>query len=249
MTALRKVLVVDDDPVIGRSFDRVLSNKGYVVITAADGQEALSKLAGEDYDVIFTDIRMPGMDGVELAGRVKARRPWVPVVIITGYGTADNETRAKEAGVAAFLRKPLSPEMIEGSASKALLENEAIAVALEAPAAVAVPLPAAAEKETAAPEIGRFASHVALLIAAPFVGLAYIIAFPFAGLAWLAWTGTRELMKRLVAWKVARFAKNVALFVAAPFVGLAYVIAFPFVGLATLAWMGARAWMKRNRAQ
>src|SRR5512146_1457523 len=123
MNALRKVLVVDDDPVVGKSFDRVLSGKGYAVITAADGSEALDKLAREDYDAVFADIKMPGMSGIEVAARIKAARPWLPVVIVTGYGTDANEAKAKEAGVAAFLRKPLSPEMIEHSAEAAVLEN------------------------------------------------------------------------------------------------------------------------------
>src|SRR3974390_3406881 len=99
MSALKKLLIVDDDPVIGKSFDRVLSRKGYAVVHAADGAEALNKIANEEYDAVFTDIRMAGMDGLEVAERVKARRPWTPVVIITGYGTDANEARAKAAGV------------------------------------------------------------------------------------------------------------------------------------------------------
>ena len=67
MNTLRKFLVVDDDPVIGKSFDRVLSGRGYAVVTAKDGPEALRKMADEAYDVVYTDIRMPGMDGIEVA--------------------------------------------------------------------------------------------------------------------------------------------------------------------------------------
>ena len=68
---------------------------------------------------------MPGMTGLEVAERVKASQPWLPVVIVTGYGTDANEARAKAAGVSGFLRKPLSPEMIAGRAEKALLERDA----------------------------------------------------------------------------------------------------------------------------
>src|SRR3974390_1655343 len=112
MTALRKVLVVDDDPVIGKSFDRVLSGKGYAVITAANGEEALIKLAAEDYDVVFTDIKMPGMNGLEVAERVKAKKPWTPGLIITGFGTAEHEARARAAGATRFIHTPLSPALI-----------------------------------------------------------------------------------------------------------------------------------------
>ena len=180
MDAIRKVLVVDDDPVVGKSFDRVLSGKGYAVITARNGEEALNKLRNEAYDVVFTDIKMPGMNGLEVAERVKASQPWLPVVIVTGYGTDANEARAKAAGVSSFLRKPLSPEMIEGSATKALLERDA---APAAPAqAEAVPALQLAAAEAAPRSVGG-ALKIALFFAVPFafVGLAYIIVSPFVG--------------------------------------------------------------------
>ena len=130
MNAMRKVLVVDDDPVVSKSFDRVLARKGYVVVSAENGLEALNKVAHEDYDAVFTDIKMPGMSGIEVAERMRAKRPWTPVVIITGYGSAEHEARAEAAGVRGFLRKPLSPEMIESSLA---------AVAAPAPAAAMLP--------------------------------------------------------------------------------------------------------------
>ncbi len=120
MDALHKVLVVDDDPAVRKSIDRVLSNKGYAVITAENGEEALRKLNEEKYDLVYTDIRMPGMSGLEVAEHVKAQQAWTPVVIITGYGTDAAEARAKAAGVSAFVHKPLSPEMIEDSARDAI---------------------------------------------------------------------------------------------------------------------------------
>lgn len=244
MDAIRKVLVVDDDPVVGKSFDRVLRGKGYAVITESSGAEALKKLRAEKYDIVFTDIKMPGMSGLEVAERVKASQPWLPVVIITGYGTDANEARAKAAGVSGFLRKPLSPEMIEGSAREALLERAAAVALPETGLAVEVPALLAPAHDTAPGPAVTFVKNVALFFAAPFVGLAYLIAFPFIGLGMLAWMGGRELMKYRVARKIAIVAKNVGLVVAAPFIGLAYVLALPFIGLAMLTWMGARALIK-----
>lgn len=245
MDAIRKVLVVDDDPVVGKSFDRVLSGKGYAVITAKNGEEALTKLRTENYDVVFTDIKMPGMNGLEVAERVKASQPWLPVVIITGYGTDANEARAKAAGVSGFLRKPLSPEMIEDSAREAVLEKAAVAVPAEIGVAAHVPVTPVPAQVTAPATAATFIKNVALFIAAPFVGLAYLIAFPFIGLGMLAWMGGRELMKYRPVRKIAVVARNVGLFAAAPFIGLAYVIALPFIGLAMLTWIGARALIKK----
>jgi len=187
MTTLKKkVLVVDDDPVVGRSFDRVLDGKGYAVIHAHDGEEALRKLASESYDVVFTDIRMPGMSGLDVAEQVKARQPWLPVVIVTGYGTEENEARAEAAGVAGFLRKPLSPEMIESSAEKALAEKKA------EPEAALLAAPAAEARGG----LGTVLKNIALFLAAPFIGLAYIVAMPFVGLGILAWMGAKALFRR-----------------------------------------------------
>ena len=193
MRTMRKVLVVDDDPVVGTSFDRVLSSKGYAVITAGDGEEALKKLNSESYDLVFTDIRMPGMSGLEVAERLKASQPWLPVVIVTGYGSEANEARARAAGVSDFLRKPLSPDMIEGSAEKALREQDALAAAaLEALAPAAPPVRPASRVRS----VGLAAKNVALFFAAPFVGLAYIMIFPLVGVGMLAWIGGRALLKR-----------------------------------------------------
>jgi CheY-like chemotaxis protein len=250
MSALRKVLVVDDDPVVAKSFDRVLSGKGYAVITARSGQEALNKLEAEDYDVVFTDIRMPGMSGLEMAEQVKQRRPWLPVVIVTGYGSPDNEARAEAAGVSGFLRKPLSPEMIEGSAQKAFFEKDATAQNAGEPAQTAWPEPTA---EAGAPNPAvRFIKNVALFLAAPFVGLAYILAFPIVGLGMLAWTAIKAQQKK--SEEAAKFEpaapakpgalKTIALVLAAPFIGLAYVIVAPFIGLGLLLWFGFQAWSR-----
>ena len=252
MSALRKVLVVDDDPVVGKSFDRVLSGKGYAVITASSGQEALNKLEAENYDVVFTDIKMPGMSGLEMAELVKERRPWLPVVIVTGYGSPGNEARAEAAGVSGFLRKPLSPEMIEDSAQRALSESTAAAHAAAAPSAPSAPTqPAAISAESTAQSFARFVKNVALFLAAPFVGLAYILAFPIVGLGMLAWMAIQAQKKKSEAAETLPPAvtkssalRNTAIFLAAPFIGLAYLIVGPIVGLGMLIWFGFQAWGK-----
>jgi len=249
MSALHKVLVVDDDPVVGKSFDRVLSDKGYAVITANNAQEALNKLDTENYDLVFTDIKMPGMSGLEMAEQVKQRRPWLPVVIVTGYGSPGNEARAEAAGVSAFLRKPLSPEMIEDSAAKALSATSAMA---QSAAAVEVQAePAAVPEPGRMQAIARAVKNIALFLAAPFVGLAYILAFPIVGLGMLAWMAiqaqqkkSEEAAKQQTEPVKSSMVKSTALFIAAPFIGLAFIIVGPIIGLGMLMWFGFQAWTK-----
>jgi CheY-like chemotaxis protein len=199
-------------------------------------------MAAAKYDVVYTDIRMPGMDGLELAEQVKAQHPWTPVVIVTGYGTTANEARAKAAGVSAFLHKPLSPDMIEDSATDALLQPAPVKVATAEARTVH-----AAQPVTVA-ETGGL-QRIGLLLAAPFIGLAYIVLLPFFGLAFLGAMAIKGLATLPVAKAPLTFVKNVGLFLAAPFVGLAYVVMFPFVGAAMLARFGYKAFTKKGAAE
>jgi CheY-like chemotaxis protein len=238
MSTLKKIMVVDDDPVVATSLNRVLTGKGYAVITAKDGEEALDKLRSEKYDLVYTDIRMPGMNGLELAEHVKAHQPWLPVVIITGYGNAESEARAATAGVAGFLHKPLSPDVIEESADAALA-----AAARSHTEEVVKSVPATPE---AAPRTaGQTVKNVALFFAAPFIGLAYVIAFPLVGLGMLAWMGGKAAMKSVRVRNGVAFAKRIGMFAAGPLLGLAFVLLLPWIGAAMLAWIGGRALMRK----
>ncbi len=177
-----QVLVIDDDAVVGRSFDRVLSEKGYVVSTALSGEEALETINETNFDVVFTDIKMPGMDGLEVTERIKARCPWTPVVVITGYGTDDNEAKASVLGASGFVRKPLTPEMIESITLKAVNDaekaenlNQEIQETVESVEVVVT-------SEAEAPRAPNSKlKNVGLFFASPFIALGYVIALPFVG--------------------------------------------------------------------
>ena len=242
MSALRKVLVVDDDAVVGKSFNRVLSGKGYVVTTAQNAHEALQRIREQEFDVVFTDIKMPGMDGVELAERVKSSQPWTPVVIITGFGTTENESRAKAAGVSDFMRKPLSPEMIEASAAKAM--SAPVLSVVQAPEAS----PITATPVEALENPNGF-KRLALALAAPFIGLAYAVLLPLIGIAMLAWIGGKALVQSRAAKQAPTYLKNVALFFAAPFIGLVYAVSLPLVGISILAWSAGKAMMANPKGR
>jgi CheY-like chemotaxis protein len=240
MTTLRKVLVVDDDPAVRKSFDRVLSAKGYAVITAESGEEAMRKLADGKYDAVYTDIRMPGMSGLDVAEQVKARRPWTPVVIITGYGTEAAEARAKAAGVTSFLHKPLSPETIEDSARSVTENVDQIEMPLAPPApAVAV---AALEPE---PGTNNPVLNVLLFLAAPFIGLAYVVALPFVGMALLAKIAWTEAAKNERLRLTLKVVGHFGMMIASPIIGLVFFIFFPVFGIAALLWTAGKAARKR----
>ena len=194
MSAKLQVLVIDDDAVVGRSFDRVLSDKGYEVSTAQSGEEALETMENSEFDVVFTDIKMPGMDGLEVTERIKARCPWTPVVVITGYGTQDNEAKASVLGASGFVRKPLTPEIIENITLKAVKDAEKTNDVAELP--VATVEVEAANDVTVTKSVNSTAKNVGLFFASPFIALGYVIALPFVGFYMFFKLGREAFIKR-----------------------------------------------------
>jgi two-component system response regulator AtoC len=106
-----RVLVADDKENMRRLVARILSDAGgYAVDEVDDGARALALVATRAYDVVVTDIRMPGADGFELLAAVKARDPAVEVVMMTGYATVQDAVRAMKRGAFDYLEKPFDPD-------------------------------------------------------------------------------------------------------------------------------------------
>jgi DNA-binding NtrC family response regulator len=106
---MRAILFVDDHEVLARLSCEILEMQGYRAVSAYNGEDALKKFDEEDFDILVTDFRMEGMNGVELARRVHEKHPEVPVIIVTGYGPIDG---GKD--VAACLQKEdLFPALLE----------------------------------------------------------------------------------------------------------------------------------------
>jgi len=103
-----RVLLVDDDVLVLRGIGRVLSRRGYEVTTATSGPEAAMAVDQHNYDVVLSDIAMPGMDGLELLRQVRARNLAVPVVLITGTPAVASAVQALELGAFHYLTKPLA---------------------------------------------------------------------------------------------------------------------------------------------
>jgi CheY-like chemotaxis protein len=108
------ILVVDDEPDVAdlfrQRFRREARQGIYVMHFAASGAEALDRLAGEIQPTlmaVLSDINMPGMDGLELLGEIKQRRPDLPVLMVTAYGDDERRRRATELGAIQFIMKPV----------------------------------------------------------------------------------------------------------------------------------------------
>ena len=151
-------------------------------------------MENSEFDVVFTDIKMPGMDGLEVTERIKARCPWTPVVVITGYGTEDNEVKASVLGASGFVRKPLTPEMIENITLKAVNDAEQPIDVVEQSVD---PIEAEVVSDvTVTKPVNSTAKNIGLFFASPFIALGYVIALPFVGFYMFVKLGREAFIKR-----------------------------------------------------
>ena len=104
------VLVIDDEPVVRAAVRRVLGASGLRVATADDGALGLASPALASCRLVLCDLMLPGWDGLEVVARIRARRPDVPIVLVTGYATRGSAELALATGATAFLAKPFDEE-------------------------------------------------------------------------------------------------------------------------------------------
>ena len=119
-SAKASVLVVDDDPDVLRGVVRLLRSHGYSVTQATNGAEAARSLHGRSFDVIVSDIKMPGMDGIQLLREVREHDLHVPVVLVTGEPAVSTAVQALEYGAFHYLTKPVDSEALVRAVSKAV---------------------------------------------------------------------------------------------------------------------------------
>ncbi|MFO0565142.1 MAG: EAL domain-containing response regulator [Polyangiaceae bacterium] len=106
------LLLVDDDELLVRSLARVLRARGFVVTTASTGTEAVAQATAQRFDVVLSDISMPGMDGIQLLRRLREKDLLVPVVLITGEPTVSTAMEAVEYGAFRYLSKPVTNDSV-----------------------------------------------------------------------------------------------------------------------------------------
>ncbi len=114
------VLVVDDEPSMRQLLSSVLQGEGYEVGTAADGNEALSAFGSREWDLVIQDLKMPGMNGIELLKRIKEADPGALVVIITAFSSWDSAVEAMRLGAYDYIKKPFDTDMIRQIVARAI---------------------------------------------------------------------------------------------------------------------------------
>lgn len=192
MNAQKRVMLVDDEESVRLSWNRYLSQQGFEVTTAADGANAISKLQTEPVDVVVSDLRMPGVDGVQLLQWIHDERPQTQFILLTGFGSEDVEKKVRDLGAFDYLNKPISPDTLAAVVTAAthlkLMPEVTVAEAAEAEAAPVAAVEAApvavvapATEVQAKSGLRRFTEVAVGLVAAPIMGLAFVVFLPVIG--------------------------------------------------------------------
>ena len=138
MAETATLLVADDDPAVRQSLERTLEREGYTVVLAPDGQAAIDRLRGGGIDLVLSDLKMPGLNGLELLREVKTVSPDLDVIMLTAFGTVEEAVRAMKDGAVDFLTKPFQRAQLVRVIRKALerraliQENKALQQRLDA---------------------------------------------------------------------------------------------------------------------
>jgi len=124
MTSRHTILIVDDDNRLRLSLSLILQKEKYRVDTAANAEEALAQLGSNEYDLMFLDLNMPGMSGVDLLVEIHRDYPNISVLILTAYAALESAIQAVRLGARDYLIKPVEPEMILTRVAEILAERE-----------------------------------------------------------------------------------------------------------------------------
>ncbi|RFT17020.1 MAG: Response regulator of zinc sigma-54-dependent two-component system [Candidatus Saccharicenans subterraneus] len=115
-----RILFIDDEEIVLRSCRRIFAGSGYEIETALSGEEGLSKALNQDFDLVVTDLKMPGIGGMEVLTRLRKSRPDTTVIIFTGYASVDTAREALKNGAFDYIPKPFTPEEIREVIKNAL---------------------------------------------------------------------------------------------------------------------------------
>jgi len=114
-----RILLVDDDPAAARLYRSMLLNEGHEVVVLDSGIDAVEAASAAPFDLVLTDLNMPGIKGDVTLSLLRARAPNLPVVVLTSETSTAVEKRARDAGATAFLRKPCPAELLVRTVARA----------------------------------------------------------------------------------------------------------------------------------
>lgn len=182
----QRVMFVDDEEGVRLSWNRFLTERGFAVTTAEDGAKAISRLREDPVDVVVADLRMPGVDGLQLLQWMHDSQPETRFILLTGYGNEEVERKARELGAYEYLNKPISPEALSAiitAATQLKLVGEPKLAVAAAPEVVETIDPGPIVEVAQPGGLRMKVKFATRLVMAPVIGLAFVLFLPILGFA------------------------------------------------------------------
>lgn len=182
----QRVMFVDDEEGVRLSWNRFLTERGFAVTTAEDGAKAISRLREDPVDVVVADLRMPGVDGLQLLQWMHDSQPETRFILLTGYGNEEVERKARELGAYEYLNKPISPEALSAiitAATQLKLVGEPKLAVAAAPEVVETIDPGPIVEVAQPGGLRTKVKFATRLVMAPVIGLAFVLFLPILGFA------------------------------------------------------------------
>ncbi|RPI86965.1 MAG: response regulator [Chloroflexi bacterium] len=120
------ILIVDDDQNLRTTLSLILNRAGFRTALACEGMEALKNLENQRYDLVFLDLKMPGMDGMEVLQEISRRKPDLPVLVLTANASLESAIQALGLGASGYLLKPIEPEQIINRARDVIRQKQQV---------------------------------------------------------------------------------------------------------------------------
>lgn len=116
----KRVLVIDDEQIVLNSVNKILGHGEYEVDTTLSGRQGLEWALDRSYDLVLTDVRMPDIGGMLVLRDIKKAKPFMPVIVITGYANVQTAMQAMKLGAADYIEKPFTPDQLLKAVNKAM---------------------------------------------------------------------------------------------------------------------------------
>ena len=123
---MARILVIDDEPIVCESLKRILDEEGYEAESALSGKEAFEKMKGHPFDIVITDLKMPGIDGMEVLRTFRKDYPDSIIIMITGFSTVETAVEAMKLGAFDYIPKPFTPDEVAVVVKKAIEKKNLI---------------------------------------------------------------------------------------------------------------------------
>jgi len=124
--SVARILVIDDEPIVCESLKRILDEEGYEAESALSGKEAFEKMKGHPFDIVITDLKMPGIDGMEVLRTFRKDYPDSIIIMITGFSTVETAVEAMKLGAFDYIPKPFTPDEVAVVVKKAIEKKNLI---------------------------------------------------------------------------------------------------------------------------